>query len=279
MRVRVAHISLQFSDNDKQHTSDIEKIFDRAVDRRVAWLTGTESGPGSGNTAKELVRVAKEHGYRPWVPAAQAKGAGQHSGSWLVVRDDLVLGNWKQGFLPGIPGSAEFYKEQGLGSRTLPRWGPRGLVNVSFDSLPELGHISVGAAHYLTGARSPKGSVIKGVNHWEENEKLAGIVGDWFREQGAGKGLAFYGGDQNMDDSKNEEPQGDTFFGANVTSVQDELLKWENTGHGPIDVIATYNKDGRVTALKVNVLDDSEFRLATDHFYLEAVLNVEPLKL
>jgi hypothetical protein len=277
MRVRLAHASLQFSDTDKQHTADIEKIFDRCVSRKVAWITGTEAGPGSGNTGKELLRVSKEHGYRAWVPAEQSKGNGRATDCWVAVREDLISGGWKRGFEKVIPGSQELYKDAGVDPDSTPRWGPKGLVHVSFNSEVFGSRIAVGSAHYLTGARSPKDANIKGVDHWEWNEDLANAIGDWFRKEGQGKNLAFYGGDQNMADSKNDEPQGDTFFGANVTSVQDELKKWANTGHGPIDVIATYNKDGRVKALDVVVLGDKKFFLHGDHFYVEATVEVAPL--
>src|SRR5690606_34500732 len=134
------------------------------------------------------------------------------------------------------------------------RWGPKGLVHVSFESSNEdLGRVAVGAAHYLTDARRPSSP------YWVWNEKLGEEIGKWAREEGKGPALVFYGGDQNMADRRNDEPQGDTFFGEPLTSTWDELRKWENTGHGTIDVIATYNKDGRVSALRTNALNDREF--------------------
>lgn len=278
MRVRIAHISLQFSDTNKQHTQDLEKLFDRAVRRKYAWITGTEAGPGARNTGEELVRVAREHNYRPWVPSEQAEGNGRATDTWVAVREDLISGGWEQGYIPVIPGSSALYRENGHDPDSNPRWGPKGVVHVGFDSDVFGSRVSVASSHYLTGGRSPSAGPVKGVDHWEWNETLARAIGDWFREAGRGRNLAFYGGDQNMSDKKNDAPQGDTFFGANVTSVQDELKKWEGTGHGPIDVIATYNKDGRVSALKVTVLDDKEFHLHTDHFLVEALVNVEPIK-
>lgn len=270
MRVRVAHISLQFSDTDPQHTADIEKIFDRAVARRQAWLTGTESGPGAGNTGRELIRIAREHGYRPWVPEHQARGVAAHTDCWIAVREDLIEGDWERGYRHVIPGSGQLEDEMDLGSK---RWGPKGLVHVGFQSTnKDLGRVSIGAAHYLTDARNPSSKF------WDLNEQLGEEIGDWAREEGKGPALVFYGGDQNMADNKNKEPQGDTFFGEPLTSTWDELEKWENTGHGNIDVIASYNRDGRVTALKTNALNDKEFHLHTDHFYVEAEFQVEPLK-
>lgn len=269
MRVRVAHASLQFSDSDEQHTRDINKIFNRAVDRRVAWITGTEAGPGAGNTGRELIRIAREHGYRPWVPQHQGKGISQHSGSWLAVRKDLIDGDWKRGYRNVIPGSNQLEDEMDLGGK---RWGPRGLAHVSFDTtVAGLGSVSVGTAHYLTGGRDPQSPF------WDLNKQLAREIGDWAREEGKGRNLCFYQGDQNMLDNRNNERQGDTFFDEPLTSSWDELKKWENTGHGTIDVIASYNRDGRVSALRTNALNDREFRLNTDHFLVEATFKVEPL--
>lgn len=268
MKVRIAHASLQFSDSNKQKTHDIEKLFGRAVDLRYAWITGTEAGPGAGNQGDELIRVGRESGYRVWVPEAQGKGIAKHTDCWIAVREDLVRGNWKRGYEHVIPGSAQFEDEMDLKGK---RWGPKGLVHVSFDSHPQLGRISVGAAHYLTGARFPSSPF------WDLNKKLAETIGDWAKKVGKGKNLAFYGGDQNMADSKNDQAQGDTFMGERLTSAADELEKWRNTGHGPIDVIASYDADGRVKALRWNVLDDKKFFLHTDHFLCEAVYQVEPL--
>src|SRR5689334_13935622 len=109
MKVRTSHVSLEFGDSDKQHTEDIEKIFDRWRQRRVAWGTGTEAGSGAGNTGEELLRVAREHGYRAWVPSEQADGEAHGTDCWLAVRNDLVVSGWKPGFIPAIPGSKELY--------------------------------------------------------------------------------------------------------------------------------------------------------------------------
>lgn len=280
MRVRVAHTSLQFSDNDKQTTHDIEKIFDRSVARKTAWLTGTEAGSGAGNTGRELVRIGRNHGYKMWVPSNQKSGPGSSTDCWIAVREDLVdKGSWKSGYLDAIKGSQQLYESLGKDGDLNPRWGPKGLVHVQFKSTRSgLGVVNIGAAHYLTKARSPKSPKIHGVDHWEQNKKLTDVIGKWSREEGQGNALVFYGGDQNMADNKNKEPQGDTFMGEPLTSMWDEVKFWENTGHGNIDVIASYDKDGRVKALHINAFNDKQFFLHGDHFYIEGVFNVEPLK-
>lgn len=267
------HASLQFGDTDRQHTEDFTKIFTRAADRRVAWITGTEAGPGSGNTGDELLRIGDALGYRMWVPSTRRKGKpGWATDCWIGVRKDLIDSNWSRGYIPVIPGSGELSDDPKwaaiIGKK---RWGPKGIVHCSFVN-DEVGKVSVAAAHYLTDARRPSSP------YWDLNRDLGLAIGEWAVEAGRGSALAFYGGDQNMADARNDEPQGDTFFGAPLTSAQDELKRWENTGHGPIDVIASYDADGRVSAKYVRALDDKEFPLHTDHFLVEAGFDVRLLK-
>ena len=269
MKVRTAHISLQFSDTDRQTTSDVEKLFKRGEDRGWAWLTGTEAGPGAGNTGEELIRVARDYGFRPWVPSQTERGIKRFTDCWVAVNKDFVDGGWRQGYRHVLSGS-DHYRD----SIKMPpgkRWGPKGVVHVGFDN-DKLGRLNVGVAHYLTDARHP------GSPYWKLNKLLAEAIGDWAREAGHGSDLAFYAGDQNMADDKNSQPQGDTFFGQPLTSAWDELKKWEGTGHGNIDVIASYNRDRRVKALKVKALSDKEFHLHTDHFLVEATYKIKPIR-
>lgn len=276
MRVRTGHISMQFKDSDKQHSHDLEKIFAHAVDRRWAWVTGTEAGPGSGNTAEEVIRISHEADYRPWVPSEMAKDGGRETDCWVAVRKDLIDGDWSEEFLPAIPSSREMYERRNADPDSNPRWGPKGVVTVGFDSV-KLGHVNIGVAHYIQGSRDPHNSTDHDVNRWSLNKDLADKIGDWAKTVGRGLDLAFYAGDQNLADNKNAEPQGDTFLGNPLTTVWDELKMWQGTGHGNIDVIASYNKDRRVKAVDVNALSDKEFFLFTDHYLVEAVFLVEDL--
>lgn len=270
--VKAMHASLQFSDTPKQQEADITDLFERAKKRGIWFLTGTEAGSGAGPTGALLLRVGKAMGYHVWVPSEKDRGAGSSTDSWVAVGNERIKkGSWKTGFELAIPGSGALYQKQGLPRDALPRWGPRGIVWVSFDN-EYVGPVSVAAAHYLTKGRSPRGQPIKGVNHFEWNKKLAKEIGDWAREHGKGKGLAFYGGDQNIDDRAD-----DTFLGQPLTSAWDELKKWESTGHGTIDVIASYNADTRVKAQAARALDDKEFFQHGDHYVIEAEFKVERL--
>ena len=273
MRIRVAHVSLEFGDSDAQHTHDIEKIFDYGVKRRHAWILGTEAGPGSGNTGKELLRVGRGHGYKMYVPSEQEKRGGRATDCWIAVRNDLVVSDWATDYIQVIPGSMQLYEEQGLDPELQPRWGSKGVVTAGFQSTPELGHIGLGVAHHLTkGQRKGKTSVIHGVDHWEWNQKLDDAYAEWMAKAGKGRDLAFGSMDRNASDRKNP---------ANIegsTTLADELKAWQNTGHGDIDWILSFDKDGRVTGVRFTVLDDRKFFLHTDHFFVEGVFNVEPLK-
>lgn len=265
--VKAMHASLQFSDTPAQQQQDIRDLFNRAKKRGVWFITGTEAGPGAEPTGKLLLSIGKETGYHVFVPSEQ-KGAGSATDCWVAVDSSRIKsGTWKTGYEPVIPGSKALYKEAGINAE-LPRWGPKGVVWVSFEN-EDIGETSVGAAHYLTKGRTPKNQPIKGIDHYEWNRKLAVAIGDWARKHGKGKALAFYGGDQNINDRTD-----DTFFGQPLTSAWDELNRYENTGHGVIDVIASYDADGRVEAKAVRALDDKEFFQHSDHFVVEAEYRV-----
>lgn len=271
MRIRVGHISLQFNDSSRQHTHDIEKVFDRAVKRRLAWVMGTESGIGAGNTSRELARIGKAHGYRTHIPSLR-DAPGRNTDCWIAVRSDLVKSGWKPGYVPVIPGSRELYKDIKPDPPEFPKWGPKGLVTVEFNSIPELGAINLLATHHLTkGATKGRESVIHGVDHYAWNQRMDRAISKWVAEQAKGTALVFGSMDRNASDRRTDSIEG-------TTTLADELKKWQNTGHGDIDWIFSANRDTRVTGHNFTVLDDREFKLYTDHWYLEGVFKVEPLK-
>lgn len=271
MQVRTAHVSMQFGDTREQHTHDVERIFEQAVDRRYAWITGTEVGPASNNLGKELIRVGKEAGYRLWVPSEQSEGAGKGADGYVAVREDLIEGNYQRHFQPVIPSAGHLYREKGIDPDRpgLPNWSAKGLVTVSFDSVPKLGDIAVGVTHHLTGGRFPDDNTQAGIDHYELNEGLDHEITKWMREQGAGPALAFFNCDRNVSDkNKDQEISG-------ATTLADELQAYQSTGHGAIDWMLSYNKDGRVSARSFYVFDDREFFLHGDHYFCEGVYNVE----
>ncbi len=241
--IDVMHVSMQFSDSGPQKKSDADKIFARAKSRNVAWLTGTEGTFGAVPAATLLKEAAEKNGYR---------FARQGSDAWVAIQGSLVKGNWKATYVKVIDGVAGKYPD-------------RGVFYVEFDAARGLGHVTVIAAHYNTDG-APGGPQA------ENNRKIAKVIGDVATAQGANAALVFYGGDQNIGDKAH-----DTFFKQPLTSTWDELKKWPNTGHGNIDVIASYNGDKRVSAAYSRVLDDSKFPLNTDHFLVEAGFKVSVL--
>jgi hypothetical protein len=253
-RLKLVHASMEFGDPTRQQRSDVARIIGRDADI----YTGTEAGPGSGELPSILRTLFTAAGYHFYVPK-------QPTDAWVAVVDDLITGGWATHYQPVLQGAKK--------SGSTLHYGPKGITWVEFDTA-DLGHISVGASHYLVGGRRPGRVSQHGeVNHYEENKKLAGAIGEWAVQQGRGSGLVFYGGDQNIADRTE-----DTFFGAPLTSAWDELGVYENTGHGSIDVLASYDGDGRVSARSIRALDDSELLLNMDHFVVEATYLVEPLR-
>lgn len=251
VRVPVWHISMQFSDTHAQHQADAAKLFARAEQNKVGWITGTEAGGGS-KLRQVLSWAAAQYGYRLHAPEGQD--------AWIAVRADLIAGGWDAWYSGTIvEGVAKQYTNKGV-------------VSVSFETT-RFGLISVIATHYLTKGRPDSSDPALRAN-LPENRKLAAAVGARAEVLSKGRALVFYGGDQNIPDSK-----ADTFLGkADLTSVQDELGLYEGTGHGPIDVIASHDEDGRVLALGVQVDNDREFFLHTDHFLLRALFAIRPLR-
>ena len=125
------------------------------------------------------------------------------------------------------------------------------------------GQVSVGVSHYMTHGRKPSDE------YYNANTKLTRAIGEWGKEHGKGRKLAFYAADANIVDRTD-----DVFRGAPFTTLADELKDHQNTGHGAIDVIASYNADKRVKGTYWRVLDDKEFPLTTDHFLCEGGFEV-----
>lgn len=249
-RIRVGHASMQFSDTPEQMRQDVAAIFGRAKAKGLAWITGTEAGAGADTLDKLLREAAKAHGYRYFRP--------RRTDAWIAVREDLITGGWRTHYKHVIDGKAR-------------KWAAKGAVGVTFNTA-ELGTITVLAAHYLTKGRPNAKDPAYGVN-LAANQALAHAIDDLARASAKGSALAFYGGDQNIDDRRD-----DTFLGGGFVSIGDELRKWPNTGHGPIDVIARWRRDGRVKPVAWDVYPDSELKLHTDHYLIEATYDVRVVR-
>lgn len=243
--LKMAHASMQFSDTDAQMEADAVALFARAKEKGWAWFTGTEAGGQKAKPLPSLLRrEARKNGYSFHIERSV----------WAAVSEDLATATPTSSWLPAIRASE--------GNHTHME---RGVLAVEFPTA-ELGPVAVAVSHYLTQGRRP------GDPNYALNTRLARVIGDWAVEAGAGKAIAFYHGDQNIVDRTD-----DTFRGEPLTSLWDELSKWRNTGHGNIDVIATYDADARVEAKAIRALDDDRFKLFTDHFLVEGAVTVRTL--
>lgn len=243
----LGHFSLQFSDTKTQKQADVNKIFTRNYDA----ITGTEAGeePLTGM----LRAAAKKHGYTfyeyksNWVAINRSicKRLSYRKGAQTIIDNDLVVG-------PGHDSNIV--------------WG------TFTHKDPGVGRISILCSHYPTKGRPDAKDAARRVNiRW--TKKLALAVGAKARVLGKGVDLVFYQGDQNIDDAV-----ADTFFGAPLTSAQDELDQHEKTHWAQIDVSASFNGDGRVRALYVRALDDKELHMFSDHYPLEAGYAIRKFK-
>lgn len=246
--LKTLHHSMQFSDTNKQQRSDVRKIFARAKERKIAWVSGTEAGGKNNNLKKFLREEAEAHGYRLYAPGGQD--------CWIAVRRSLIKGGWSQNFTKVIPGEA--------GKHTA-----KGVVQVSFNT-KKLGRITVLVGHWLTKGRSkdPRPAFSKNL---AKNRQLAKATAKIARVEGKGKDLVFYAGDQNIV-NKVEDPM----LGAPFITCWDDAKKYPRTHvAGNIDVIARYKRDGRVSLKRARVWNDKKFPLHTDHFGVQANYTVK----
>lgn len=236
--VDIAHFSMQFSDTKLQQNRDAAKVFARGYD----WITGTEAG--RRGTLLDVLRIAASRsGYTFHV----------YKSNWLAVRKDRISkGTYDKGGETVVDND----KTVGNGSDSNVAW-------VQFFDKELNRTVTVLCSHYPRRGR-PNASPAQSVN-LKHNKTLARAIGDIAEKEGVGKAVVFYGGDQNISDRHE-----DTFFGEPLTSAWDELGKYENTGHGNIDVIASLDSDGQVEATYVRALDDEELFMFADHFPVEA---------
>lgn len=251
-RLRVAHLSGETFDTPEQRLNDYEKILKRGYDV----ITGTEL---SDDIVARVRNLAQDLGYRlSW---------GKRHDTWVAVKADRITKNsWQEGavhVLDSAPavGDPHPYSAKGI------RWASW------FDI--ELGRrVSVGSVHFLTKGRwrgqAQQDKPGDPVDHYKANTIYAHACGDWAREFGKGSAIAFIAGDTNLLDSRV-----DVFRGAPLTTIGDELKRYANTGHGDIDVWASYDGDAAVRGVSLRVLDDSEVRFNSDHYLYECVWEIQ----
>ena len=246
-------VGMQFSDNTKQKQADAAKLLDRARERGVVGLAGTEAGAGQAlDLRRALQHESADHGFRHY----------QHPGSdsWVTINEDFIDGGWDtwhSGIL--VPARAR-------------RNTAKRLIGATWNN-KRYGKMTSSACHYMTKGR-PDAKSPEYREFLDDNRKIAEEIGRQSKLRGAGSAKFWYSGDQNIVDRFN-----DTFLGrAKMTSAADEVGNHPNTGHGNIDVIASYDEDGGVVAEYFRALTDKEFHLHTDHFLTEAGFWVRRVK-
>lgn len=245
--LKVQASALQFGDSREQQRHDVLKIFGMGTDYPIK--TGTEAGPET-----------HYHNFIRYTGKEFNHAVHMVRGNWIAIdREIMKRGSLKRGSV-FVAKTSEVY---GPGHDNM-------FATVEFDHVDDrIGHVSVAATHYATKGR------LKGDPNYEINKRYAKKLTSWVKEAGAGSDIAFIQGDFNMLDS---DPKQDWSFGGNWTSMADELKAWKNTGHGPIDGFASYDKDGRVKAKSFDVLNDKEFKLFSDHFIVRGEWEIQHLK-
>lgn len=249
--LKVAHLSLEVFDNDAARLDDLEKVLGRGYD----FVTGTEL---TRDVAEKAAEIAKRKGYK--------LSHGRRHDTWVAVNEKRIKdGSWGEGTVHVLDSAPAVGDPHPYGGRGI-RWA-------EWEDKEIGGLVAVGSIHFLTKGRW-KGQAQDDkphdpIDHYAANTEYAHACGDWAEEHGAGGAIAFVAGDTNLVDQRV-----DVFRGAPLTTSWDELERYENTGHGNIDVIASYDRDARVRATRVRALDDSESRFNTDHYLVETTFEV-----
>jgi hypothetical protein len=234
--------SMETFNSAKVRQNDIHKVFRRAHNREVMAVGGTEVG--KADSIEALGEACADYGFRLYVSRTV----------FMAINIRMIDGqSWEQGFIKSVDSS------EGDGQHS-----DRGLLWVSFDSVFDIGRLSFGETHFLKHGRQKKDP------NWRLNNRICDDIAAWGRERGAGPDKAFVFGDVNDIDNKH-----DVFRGGPFTTFGDALEKHPNTGHGPIDVMAKYDRDGKVVPAYWRAQDDSEFPLGTDHYLTEGAVDVE----
>lgn len=251
--VLLQHTSMQFSDTHQAHQDDADKVFDIASRRNVWIATGTESGDTKRNhDLHDLLKVsAHDHYFDIFL---------QPHGEWVAFNKKFFEYFRSEYMGPFIPGTHGLTPAQGAHS-------PRGVtVGSAQPTKADLGTVSMGVAHYLTAR-----SIVKSGS----NLPLVKGIAAYGHKYGNKSGIAFFNADANMNDDRV-----DVFMGKPFTTIADELHKHPAT-HGisthrgtAIDIIASYDPDGRVRGKSYEVYDDSDIKLHTDHFMLHALYSI-----
>lgn len=226
---------LQYSDNSAQQQRDALMVFQKGKQFPIKF--GTESGPET-DLHGFLRRFAQDFGHV--IHFAR--------GNWIAVdRSIIQKGSFTKGQIFAVDNS-----------QIVGHMHDRVAPTFAFTHIdPRIGRVALAATQYSRHGRTedePNNDV---------NKIIATKAAEWMKQAGSKKAIAFLAGDFNMLDNVKKQ---DWAFGEEFTSIADELQKYKNTGHGPIDGFCSYNRDRRVTAKRFEVLPDSKLGMFSDHF-------------
>lgn len=241
-RLHIAHASLQFSDTTTQWRHDTRTIF--GLGYHI--IGGTEAGE---NRNWQILRQ-EAHG-RGYV-------IDRYKSNWLAVHSDQVRGRVKW-----------VHRTVADNDQVVGRGHDSNYITGTFTHAnPRVGGITAMTSHYPTKGQWYHPAPSRRVNTWI-TRKMGRVTSRTLAQMSRGRKLGFYTGDQNLSDRVV-----DTFSGGPLTTCWDELGKWPNTGHGNIDVIASFDGDTRVKCLSARALNDKTLFLHGDHFLIEAVYEI-----
>lgn len=244
--LRMQHSSLQFSDKAAQQTHDVHVLFEEGTEFPIK--TGTEAFTGKDSNMNHplLVEAAKKYNH-------VINFAGD---SWVAVDREIIH--------PGTAIKDDVFLVSN-DMQQVSRGADRIMPTITFEHAhPGVGRVHIGGIHYPT-----KGAKPGDPNH-DMNVIISKRIADWMAKAGVRSDIAFLNGDFNMQDRTL-----DLALGHNFTTMADELKTWQNTGHGAIDAMCSYDNDGRVSAKRWNALDDKEFFLFSDHFVCRGVWEIK----
>lgn len=248
---------LQFSDRGQRAVRDITTLFEAGKNFPVKIFT--EVGPET-DLWRELKKAVGKDAYDHRLSIYKSNAVA-------IDRRIIKPRSW-------VPGAITVMDND----KTVGRGHDPSIVWANFEHVDAgVGEVTVFGTHYATNGKFPNDP------NYDANREMAEAHYALVKKFGKGNAIAVGGGDFNMPDHKT-----DWFWNLPLTSLQDELAaraevegkhyEYQNTGHGDIDGIWTYDADGRVTAKWFNVLDDRELRMESDHWVSRGAVEIRHLE-
>lgn len=226
--VQIQQASTQFSDNDRQFTHDMKIILDR--DSHIIGLT--ELHRSRIDLARELCDDAN---YKLVAPQGRGDCA-------IAISRDL-------GATVADRGADLAIKANPLPAR-LGGHSTRANVWCTF-KLPDLGMLSMNVNHWNTGSS-------RSIRRHQQVMRQIDVLAARAESQGRGQRIAFFSGDLNVDpNDKRGRKVYNEFEEQNLVPIFEALDKWPPThGRRTIDIVGHYDRDQRVTPLRLKVWPD-----------------------